>query len=210
MTLRIVRTNPKGRTALIYIDDQCVGTLPIRVLPPFCAPENSCQINSDQAAQIMELLSSYARKLLLDYLAKAEHSQWQSRQLLLRRRFDEAIIDQQINYAIQHSFIDDARYSEIYIRSWINRGIGKRLLISKLYEQRIDPTIWKPLLEVMYKEEDGSHKLEEQMQSYIARQKEMPAQKLKEKVFGYFIRKGYDLDEVMRAWLATQAGNIGQ
>ncbi|MCB5228447.1 MAG: RecX family transcriptional regulator [Candidatus Cloacimonetes bacterium] len=158
----------------------------------------------------MDLLSSHARQLLLDYLAKAEHSQWQSRQLLLRRRFDEAIIDQQINYAIQHSFIDDARYSEIYIRSWINRGIGKRLLISKLYEQRIDPTIWKPLLEVMYKEEDGSHKLEEQMQSYIARQKEMPAQKLKEKVFGYFIRKGYDLDEVMRAWLATQAGNIGQ
>lgn len=200
MTLRIVRTNPKGRTALIYIDDKCVGTLPLRVLPPFCAPQNSCQISSEQAAQIMDLLSSHARQLLLDYLAKAEHSQWQSRQLLLRRSFDKAIIDQQINYAIQHSFIDDARYSEIYIRSWINRGIGKRLLISKLYEQRIDPTIWKPLLEEMYTEEDGSHKLEEQMQGYIARQKDLPTQKLKEKVFGYFIRKGYELDEVLRAW----------
>ena len=181
-----------------------MGTLPVKVLPLFVRPFQVQEIDREEAAELWALLKSHARSLLLDYLAKAEHSEHQSRELLKKRSFDKAIIDELIDYCKEKKFIDDARYSEIYIRSWLKRGIGLKLLRSKLREQRIAQSIWEPLLEEMYEPEAGFDTLKTQMQKYISRQKEMPYNKLKDKTFGYFVNKGFDLDLIAGAWRALQ------
>lgn len=204
MKLRTIRKTEKSRDVTLYLDDKSVGTLPIKVLPLFVRPDQEQEIGKDEAEQLWPLLKSHARNLLLDYLAKAEHSEHQSRELLRKRRFDAAIIDELIDYCKQKRFIDDARYSEIYIRSWLKRGIGLKLLRNKLREQRIAQAIWEPLLEEMYEPEDGFDTLKNQMQKYISRQKEMTYHKLKDKTFGYFVNKGFDLDMIAGAWRALQ------
>lgn len=200
MKLRIARKTEKGRNALVFIEDNCVGTLPVRVLPPYCIEGMDLDLQSWQIDEIRGLLKIQAREILLDYLAKAEHSEWQSRELLRRRRYEDGLIDELISYCKGHGFIDDARFAEIYIRSWLNRGAGKRLLISKLYEQRIAPAVWQPILAELYDREQAGESLSQQMRGYISRQKELPYQKLKDKVFGYFIRKGFDLEQIALAW----------
>jgi len=200
MKLRIARKTEKGRSALVFIEDNCVGTLPVRVLPSYCVEGIDLELQPWQIDEIRGLLKIQAREILLDYLAKAEHSEWQSRELLRRRRYDDALIDELISYCKGHSFIDDARFAEIYIRSWLNRGTGRRLLISKLYEQRIAPAVWQPILAELYDREQAKDSLLSQLRGYVGRQKNLPYQKLKDKVFGYFIRKGFDLDQIMAAW----------
>lgn len=177
-----------------------MGTLPIKVLPLFVLVDQDQDIDSEEAEQIHALLKKHARKLLLDYLAKAEHSEQQSREHLLKRGFDTAIIDELIQYCKEYKYIDDARYSEIYIRSWLNRGIGLKLLKSKLREQRISEAIWQPLLEKLYEPKEGFELLKDRMQIYISRQKDMPQRKLKEKAFAYFVNKGFDLDMIAAAY----------
>ncbi|HPV15373.1 MAG TPA: RecX family transcriptional regulator [Candidatus Cloacimonadota bacterium] len=204
MTLRTIAKTEKSRDLTLFLDDRCVGTLPVKVLPLFVRPFQVQEIDREEAAELWALLKSHARSLLLDYLAKAEHSEHQSRELLKKRGFDKAIIDELIDYCKEKKFIDDARYSEIYIRSWLKRGIGLKLLRSKLREQRIAQSIWEPLLEEMYEPEAGFDTLKTQMQKYISRQKEMPYNKLKDKTFGYFVNKGFDLDLIAGAWRALQ------
>ncbi|MGB4309930.1 MAG: RecX family transcriptional regulator, partial [Candidatus Cloacimonadaceae bacterium] len=75
---------------------------------------------------------------------------------------------------------------------------------SKLREQRIAQSIWEPLLQEMYEPEDGFDTLKSQMHKYISRQKEMPYNKLKDKTFGYFVNKGFDLDMIAGAWRELQ------
>ena len=204
MTLRTILKTEKSREVTLYLDDRCVGTLPVKVLPLFVRPGEEQEIAPEEAEQLWPLLKSQARSLLLDYLAKAEHSEHQSREHLKKRGFDATIIDELIDYCKQKRFIDDARYSEIYIRSWLKRGIGLKLLRNKLREQRLAQSIWEPLLEDMYEPEDGFETLKTQMQKYISRQKEMPHHKLKDKTFGYFVNKGYDLDMIAGAWRDLQ------
>ncbi len=200
MTLRIQRKTEKGRNALVFVDDHCVGTLPVKVLPPYVIEGRELKAQPWQIDELLNLIKNQARDTLLDYLAKAEHSEWQSRELLRRHRFDDTLIDELISYCKAHSFIDDSRFAEIYIRSWLNRGAGKRLLISKLYEQRIAPSIWQPILSKLYDRDEAQSSLSSQMQSYISRQKDLSLQKLKDKVFGHFIRKGFDLEQIAQAW----------
>lgn len=204
MTLRITLKTEKSHNAQIYIDDRCVGTLPLRVLPLRLIPEIDIEADENLVSEIFRLLKSRARELLLDYLAKAEHSEWQSRLLLKRHKFDQAITDELIQYAKDHRFIDDSRYADIYIRSWLNRGIGRRLLASKLSEQHIKPSVWKPIIEEVYNPEEYCDSLIESMKQYICHQKELPYKKLKEKTFSYFIRKGFELDQIHRAWEGCQ------
>jgi regulatory protein len=204
MKLRTIRKTEKSRDVTLFLDEKSVGTLPIKVLPLFVRPGEEQEITADEAEQLWPLLKSHARNLLLDYLAKAEHSEHQSREHLRKRCFDAAIIDELIDYCKEKKFIDDARYSEIYIRSWLKRGIGLKLLRSKLREQRIAQSIWEPLLEEMYEPEDGFDTLKSQMHKYISRQKEMPYNKLKDKTFGYFVNKGFDLDMIAGAWRELQ------
>lgn len=200
MKLRIARKADKSRDAWVFIDNDCVGTLPVRVLPLYCLEGVELDAQDWQIEEVRDLIKSQARGLLLDYLAKAEHSEWQSRELLRRRRFQGSLIDELIAYCKEHSFIDDSRYAEIYIRSWLNRGAGKHLLISKLYEQHLPPSVWKPLLEELYDREQAQDGLTEQMRVYISRQKDLSPQKLKDKVFGHFIRKGFDMEQIAQAW----------
>lgn len=200
MTLRIRRKTEKGRNALVYVDDVCVGTLPVRVLPPYLIEGLELQAQPWQTEEVLGLIKAQARNTILDYLAKAEHSEWQSRELLRRHRYPDNLIDELIGYCKEHSFIDDARFAEIYIRSWLNRGAGKRLLISKLYEQRIAPAIWQPIFAEFYDRDHAQDSLCDQMRSYISRQKDLSLQKLKDKVFGHFIRKGFDMEQIAQAW----------
>jgi len=136
----------------------------------------------------------------LDYLAKAEHSEFQCRNLLKRRQFDPGIIDSCVSRCREQKFLDDARFSEVLISSYINRRASKRAIIAKLRGQRIPASVWEPLLDELYPREDLKDNLEELLRKYCASHGKLEPRKLRERAFNYLYRKGFDLEDIRAAW----------
>lgn len=204
MKLRIWTEPGKSRKSLIFIDDKLWGALPVRALPaPY--PENY-EGGDDDAAAFIALLKEQALNQLLEYLARFEHSEWQSRQFLKRRRYHESIIDECLTFCLQKNYINDARFAELLIRSQIERGGSKTAIISKLYEQHIKTQHWQPVLDELYDREDASDKLFAVLNAYCGKQSGLEHNKLKDKVFSYLYRKGYELDLISAAWERYSSG----
>ncbi|MDZ4183149.1 MAG: RecX family transcriptional regulator [Candidatus Cloacimonadaceae bacterium] len=154
----------------------------------------------DSADEIIAMLKQQALSQLLDYLARFEHSEWQSRQFLLRRKYHASIIEESISYCLKKKYISDVRFAELLVRSLIERGSSKQAIISKLYEQHIKPAFWEPILDELYDRDDAAEKLEETLEKYCASHSSLPQNQLREKAFTYLYRKGFDLEMISAAW----------
>lgn len=162
-------------------------------------PDNFDQ-EIESAENLIALLKEQALAQLLDYLTKFEHSEWQSRQFLIRRKYHQSILVECVSYCLKMNYINDARFAELLIRSLIERGTSKQAIVSKLYEQHIKPAFWEPILNELYDREDASDKLFELLNKYCNTHGGIPLSKLREKVFTYLYRKGYELDLISWAW----------
>ena len=80
--LRISTRTEAPRTAIIELDKEVWGTLPMRVLLPFLGCEQSGEISDDRREELLELVFEHHRAGLFDYLAKSEHSEWQCKLFL--------------------------------------------------------------------------------------------------------------------------------
>jgi len=196
-----LRTIPKNRyTVRVELDGICRGTLPTRVLLPLWPEDFEGEIERDKAQELLALLEKQAFSTLLDYLAKAEHSEFQCRNLLKRKEFDPRIIDAAIQRCREQNFLSDARFADVLIRSYIARKASKRAIIAKLREQRIPGEIWTELLEELYPREQASENISELLAKYCSTHRGLPRQKLRGKAFGYLFRKGFELEEIQSAW----------
>ena len=200
MNLRIQRRTDKAREAAVIIDDTVWGALPVSALPSFCFPGCEVTIAEEQALELRKLLRARALNILMARLAAEEISEHKARMLLKAKRFRADFIDAAIEQLISLGYLSDARFAEVLIRSWQNRGAGKHLIITKLRENRISASIWSPLLEEMWDPAVSADNLQTSVDKYIASHRELPARKLKDRTFSYFIRKGFSLDEITAAW----------
>lgn len=182
------------------IDDSCRGILPNRMLLPLYPLDFDAEISAGELATLLQLLEKQAFNQLTDYLAKAEHSEQQCRNLLKGKQFDNALIEAVISRLIELNYLDNARYAEIAITSLINRKASKRAIIAKLKEQRISASIWEPLLGELYDQEQAADNLEALLSKYCATHRTQPYKKLKEKAFTYLYGKGFDLADIQIAW----------
>lgn len=198
MKLRIIQKN--SYSVRIELDDVCRGTLPLKVLLPLYPADFCEEISQEQAGEVLKLLEKQACNLLMEYLAKAEHSEFQCRNLLKRRQFDTRIIDKCVSFCQEQNYLDDARFSEVLISSYITRHASKRAIIAKLREQRIPASVWEPLMDELYPKEDMKNNLAELMQKYCATHSKLEPHKLREKAFNYLYRKGFDLEDIRSTW----------
>lgn len=196
-----LRTAPKNRyTARVELDGICRGTLPTRVLLPLWPDNFEGEITEGEAKELLTTLENHAYSILLDYLAKAEHSEFQCRNLLRRKEFEPRIIESALMRCREQNFLNDARFAEVLIRSYIARKASKRAIISKLREQRVSAELWSALLDELYPRQQASENISELLAKFCATHRELPLQKLREKAFNYLYRKGFDLADIQSAW----------
>ncbi len=198
MKLRIVQK--KKHSALIELDAGTRGTLPLRELPLQYPVGFAGEIGDVEWASLQQALEKRALNLLLDYLAKAEHSSHQCRNLLRRQGFETPIIERALHRCRELKFLDDARFAEQLISSYLSRHASKKAIGAKLREQRIPASIWEPLMQDLYDPAQAVGDLLELMRKYCVRQRDLPRAKLKEKTFTHFYRKGFDLADIQAAW----------
>lgn len=198
MTLRI---SPKNRfTAIIELDSVCRGTLPKKALPANYPELFTGEISAAEGEELLSLLRERAFNLLLDWLAQAERSTLQCRNFLKRKLYHSTIIEDAIARCQEFKYVDDTRFAGVLIRSYVARRASKRAIIAKLREQRVPSSIWEPLMTELYGKEETSENLGELMQKYCVTHRDLPRPKLKEKVFTYLFRKGFELTDILAAW----------
>jgi regulatory protein len=196
----ILRISSKNKyLARIELDYVCWGILPIKQLSSLYPAEYDGEISDSEAAELIQMLKDYAFNLLVKYLVKEEHSQHQCALFLQRKGFCPEIIQNAIKSCLDLNYINDQRFAELLISSYINRKASKRAIIAKLSANRIPINIWKPLLEKLYTEEKKNSNLEELLNKYCSAHKDLPPEKLKERAFGYLYRKGFDPDDIREA-----------
>ena len=198
MRLRIVQK--KKYSALIELDGSPRGTLPLRELAPLFPADYESGVDAAAWLKLQELLHKRALNLLLDYLAKAEHSSLQCRNLLRRQRFDAETIELSLHKCRELRFLDDARFAEQLISNYLARKASKKSIIAKLREQRIPASLWEPLMAELYIPGEAAQNLSDLLRKYCAKQKDLTRAKLREKAFTYFYRKGFDLADIQAAW----------
>lgn len=196
-----LRISPKTKhSSLIALDDEIWGTLPHRVLLPLY-PEDFCgEIGAAAADELIKLLRERAYSLVLDYLAKAEHSSLQCSSLLKRKWFHPSIVADTLARMREQGYLDDGRFAEVLIRSWLARKASRRAIIAKLREQRVPSDLWEPLLQELWSPDEASESLTSLMQKYCSARRHLSRPDLKKKAFSHFFRKGFDLEDIAGAW----------
>jgi SOS response regulatory protein OraA/RecX len=198
--LRISTRTEAPRTAIIELDKEVWGTLPMRVLLPFLGCEQSGEISDDRREELLELVFEHHRAGLFDYLAKSEHSEWQCKLFLKRKLLHRYLIDRLIDEAKDKNFLSNDRYAEILIRSLAEMGKSRRYIISKLQVQRIPSTLYEPYLLDYLQRDDSLARLETEVKNILLRCSNLPFIKRKEKVFTTLYRKGWEMDLIRAAW----------
>lgn len=135
-----LRISPKNSSNLrVELDGICRGTLPTRVLLPLFPTNFEGKITAEQASELLQIMRKQAFSILVDYLAKAEHSSQQCRNLLQRKEYHAQIIEEALERCRSLNYLDDSRFSEVLINSYVTRKASKRAIIAKLREQQISP-----------------------------------------------------------------------
>ncbi|MCB5267045.1 MAG: RecX family transcriptional regulator [Candidatus Cloacimonetes bacterium] len=200
MKLRYWTKNDKSRAAYVSLDNEIWGVLDIRTLRSMYPFANELELDSDQLNELLKLLENRIWWLLSEYQAKSEHSEYQCREYLKRKEFHPSLIDRAITIAKDKKYIDDTRFSEILIRSLIDRAKSKRFIVQKLYSHKIPQHIYAPLLDAAIDVDESQEMLLQMVDKLRIQYRELPQFKQKEKVFASLYRKGFDLDDIASAW----------
>lgn len=205
MKLKYWTKHDKTRAAYVSLDDTIWGVLDIRTLRSIYPFANELELDAAQESEIIKLLENRVWWLLGEYQAKAEHSEHQCREYLKRKEFHPSLIDKAITLAKEKKYIDDSRFSEILIRSLLERDKSKRYIIQKLYAHNIPESIYGDLLKEAIDPEDSRDLLTELVIKLRFRHREQPLHKQKEKVFASLYRKGFELEDISAAWARSKA-----
>jgi len=131
----------------IFIDDRVWGVLPKKLLKPYKDLE---EISNEEFKEIRELLYYYSRDRLFTYLAKQEHSEYESRKYLQKLKLHKSIISDVIDFCVEKNFISDSRLAELYVRSMIDLGKSKTEIKFKLKNKGVSADLIELELDKQY------------------------------------------------------------
>jgi regulatory protein len=79
-----------------------------------------------------------AYQVAVKLLSQREHSIQELRRKLARKEFSSDSIDAVVSTLQESNLVSDARYTEVFVRSRINRGDGPMKVLASLRERGID------------------------------------------------------------------------
>lgn len=194
----------KARAAYVSLNDELWGVLELRTLRSLYPLSQDIELDEAGVKEIVALLEKRVWWLLCEYLAQAEHSEYQCREYLKRKDFHPNLIQKAIALAKEKKLLDDRRFSEILIQSLLDRGKSKRYIIEKLYAHKIPASLYEELLAEIVQPEQVRDNLSEQMQKLLDRYRNETPAKRKEKVFASLYRKGFELEDIAACYAALR------
>jgi SOS response regulatory protein OraA/RecX len=185
----------------IYIDERIWGVLPKKLLKSFLSKN---EIDSDEFKEIRELLYNYSRDRIFTYLAKQEHSEYESRQYLKKLNLHRSILSDIIEFCLDKKFISDPRLAELYVRSMLELGKSKIETTFKLKNKGVDPNLIEQEIAQQYDSDAQNRVIQENITKVIKIYTNRGSKDIYNKCCSYMMRKGFfysDFSDILKETL---------
>lgn len=146
----------------------------------------------DELVQTAVLDKAYMRAL--DLLSRRARSEWELRDYLRRKDYDQEVINSTMSRLEKAGYVDDLAFA----RAWIDnrrllKSISRRKLWQELKQKRIADDI---IEEALAEDETDEAKV---LQDLIAKKRQQSRYQDKEKLLAFLMRQGYQYDDVRSA-----------
>ena len=139
-----------------------------------------------------ELSESELRVAAINLLSRREYSRHELYQKLIARTSSETYLLQLLDQLVQAGYQSDQRFTESFIRSRINRGLGQMRIERELKEKGID----QDLIEQSFAVEIDWFELAYEGGLRKFRSLDLYDYKEKQKAFRYLAYRGFSMDQI--------------
>ena len=94
--------------------------------------------SSDIIVELQKTIASGCRMLAI-----REHSENQIRTKLLKKGFSKSAVNRCIDYLLEHDWLSESRFCNVFIRSKANKGQGLQRIVAELKLQQISQSTIK-------------------------------------------------------------------
>lgn len=143
-----------------------------------------------------EILIKRARKRAMFLLEKMDRTESQLRDKLRQGFYSEKIIEDAVSYVKKYHYIDDARYTQNYVRCQKERKSRQQIKMD-LLQRGID----RESIDLAIEEEYGTESEQELIQKWIEKRHYSIGtsdKKEKQKMYQFLMRKGFRSDDILQ------------
>jgi regulatory protein len=187
----------------VYLDQEFAFLLYIGEIRRYQIKEGE-ELSEETYRQLMEEVLPKRAKLRCMHLLEArDYTVWELCDKMRQGGYPETVREEAIAYVSSFGYLDDARYTERYIRSYSGQK-SRRRIQQELFRKGID----KELMERVWQQEEeqnGQNVQEEEealIQKLLAKKKYIPEasdDKERRRLYAMLARKGFDGDAIARA-----------
>jgi regulatory protein len=142
---------------------------------------------------------SGAKSYALRLIKFRPRSEKEIRDKLKLRSFDPAVIDQAVSSLKNSRMIDDTLFARLWVEGRIKRPLGIGRLRLELRRKGIENRIIEETLDKAKDGYDEDAVIRCLVERKSAQFKGLPEAKVKARIFGYLVRRGFSRDHVMAA-----------
>ncbi len=159
---------------------------------------DSCQIQIDDDVyeKIKDTVIDRAFEKGVTYLADFERSAYDVSLKLRMKNFPEYAIEESVNLLYEYNYLNDRRFAESYIRSYMNSK-SRNMLKKELSMRHIDFPDLDELLDEVYKDEgmEEQDAIEDLMRKKYGGQ-DLSDEKVKRRAVNFLLRHGFSFEQI--------------
>ncbi|MFA5156398.1 MAG: regulatory protein RecX [Candidatus Omnitrophota bacterium] len=132
--------------------------------------------------------------LLLKFRLRSEN---ELRSRLKKKKFDEPVIRKAIDFLKEKKFIDDAAFARGWADSRLKKGMGARRIAQELALKGIDKRLIEGEVARIKEDYPETETALEIARRRKEKMKDVDPQKIRQRIYGYLIRRGFSPDVVI-------------
>jgi len=154
------------------------------------------QLNESQHQRVVTEIEKYTWDRFLNYLSLRDHSIFECRTYLKGLFLHYSIIEKFIEKALGYNYLNEARFTELYVESLLDKGKSEIEIRNKLREKRVSSDLIDDTLSQLNTPDKKEAVLMENLHKAIRRFSRFPKEEKKKKIINYLYRKGFSYFEV--------------
>ena len=193
-----IRIKSKTKTIfIVYTDSENWGILPLRILQIFSIyPGKETTLENEHLKELLLEIEKFAWDKLLNFLTYRERSRWEAKNYLKQLPLKNSICEKLVTKAVTKDFINDCRFTELYIEDLIEKDKNEKDIKQKLFEKHIPEVMINSMLSELFTPQKKEEVLIKNIEKALARFVQYKGRERREKILNYLSRKGFSYGEV--------------
>ncbi|MFA5498485.1 MAG: RecX family transcriptional regulator [Candidatus Cloacimonadia bacterium] len=175
-------------------DELMLGVLPSTALRQY-GDSDIFILNDEEAVLLEKEIVKYAWNRLLNYLSIRERSEAECVNYLYGLSLNEKFTQQLLSKGKEYNYLNDERFAELFVTSYLNRNKSRSETKTALYQKRIEPRIIEEALEKYYPADESSRVLAHHVEKGIRKYPDRNSRKDQQKCIAYLMRKGFSYSD---------------